>query len=117
MASDDALAESHGQSRRRWFGRGATNSSPTQERESDMAPGETAISESTAPSDAPVVPEVPVEASNGAGRGSGAAGLADSEPATAESPSPAPAVSDAAPATAVVEEPAPAPLPVAPEAL
>jgi chromosome partitioning protein len=117
MASDDALAESHGQSRRRWFGRGATNTSPTQERESDMAPGETAISESTAPSDAPVVPQVPVEASNGSGPGSGEAGPTESESAVAESPSPAPAVSDAAPAPAVVEEPAPAPLPVPPEAL
>jgi chromosome partitioning protein len=117
MASDDALAESHGQSRRRWFGRGATNTSPTQERESDMAPGEAAISEPAAPSDVPVVPQVPVEASNGAGPGAAEAGPADSEAAVAEDPSPASAVSDAAPATAVVEEPAPAPLPVPPEAL
>jgi chromosome partitioning protein len=41
MASDDALAESHGQNRRRWFGgRGSMNTSPTQERDGEMATGE-----------------------------------------------------------------------------
>ncbi len=46
MASDDTLAESHGQNRRRWFGRGTTNTAPTQERESEMAPGEAVTPES-----------------------------------------------------------------------
>jgi chromosome partitioning protein len=120
MASDDALAESHGQSRRRWFGRGATNTSPTQERESDMAPGEPAIPESAAPPDLPL-PDVPVvEASNGAGPGTEEPGSAEPESqevSATESPSPAPTVSDQAPTDVVVEEPTPAPLPVAPEAL
>jgi chromosome partitioning protein len=118
MASDDALAESHGQSRRRWFGRGATNTSPAQERESDMAPGEPVISESAASPDRPR-PDVPVvEASNGAGPGADHA-VESAEPGApiAESPTPAPTVSDEAGTDVVVEQPTPAPLPVAPEAL
>jgi chromosome partitioning protein len=118
MASDDALAESHGQSRRRWFGRGAANTSPTQQRESDMAPGEPVISESAAPPDRPR-PDVPVvKASNGAGPGADHA-VESAKPGAprAESPTPAPTVSDEAGADVVVEQPTPAPLPVAPEAL
>jgi chromosome partitioning protein len=53
MASDDALAESHGQSRRRWFGgRGSNNATPTQERDQEMAPGEPKMTEAPAQADA-----------------------------------------------------------------
>jgi chromosome partitioning protein len=52
MASDDALAEGQGQSRRRWFGgRGSPSAAPTQERESDMA-ADPAIEEVSMPPDA-----------------------------------------------------------------
>jgi chromosome partitioning protein len=44
MASDDALAENHGPTRRRWFGgRGSVNTSPAQERETEMAPSDPVI--------------------------------------------------------------------------
>ena len=47
MASDDALAEGQGQGRKRWFGgRGSASETPTQERESNMAPTEPGIEES-----------------------------------------------------------------------
>jgi chromosome partitioning protein len=47
MASDDALAQGHGQGRKRWFGgRGSTSSARQQEGESNMAPpAEPAIEE------------------------------------------------------------------------
>ncbi len=63
MASDDALAEGQGQGRKRWFGgRGSTSETPTQERESNMAPTEPGIEESVAADslktgDEPVVEE------------------------------------------------------------
>jgi chromosome partitioning protein len=54
MASDDALADDHGQNRRRWFGgRGSVNTSPTQERDSEMASGEPAIEAADTKSDTP----------------------------------------------------------------
>jgi len=56
MASDDALAEGQGQGRKRWFGgRGSTSETPTQERESNMAPTEPVIEESVTTTDEPVV--------------------------------------------------------------
>ncbi len=58
MASDDALAEGQGQGRKRWFGgRGSTSETPTQERESNMAPTEPGIEESVTTTDEPVVEE------------------------------------------------------------
>ncbi len=110
MASDDALAEGHGQGRRRWFGgRGSTSSSPTQERESDMEPADPAIEEAAA-ADSPIVVGDPT--------------TQDSEVRPAEVPDeirveePEPAVVAAEepvePTVKVAEERAPAPLPAPP---
>jgi chromosome partitioning protein len=109
LASDDALAESHGPNRRRWFGRGSSTA-PIQERESDMAP-EAVTSNSANPPDTNE-PGTPPAAGD-------AAGSPEPDAVVAESRAPAAALSadgPAAAAPAVADAPAPLPAPP-PEAL
>jgi chromosome partitioning protein len=107
LASDDALAESQGQNRRRWFGRGSSTA-PTQERESDMAP-EAVTSDPRNPPDVHAPDTSPAV---------GDAAVASEPTVAAESSAPPAAVPDenSAAAAAVADAPAPLPAPP-PEAL
>ncbi len=92
MASDDALAEDHGQNRRRWFGgRGSVNTSPTQERDSEMESGDQKIPAHSGASDTSEFGAEPaISADRGADTLDLSAPTAVSGPPTAATPTDAP---------------------------